>query len=96
MSTGTILKALNNSREFVKLLALRPGEDVPVATSDDRVGVVVVASAICARAHGNNPSWLRHLIVSVVGVVFWMLMFLRLTLVVAGSLLMCVIGKWVC
>jgi hypothetical protein len=37
--------------------------DDPVATADDAVAVVVVASAVGAAAHTDDPAWLRHLIV---------------------------------
>jgi hypothetical protein len=35
----------------------------PVAASGDRVAVVVVTSAVCATAHGNDPPRLGHLVV---------------------------------
>jgi len=35
----------------------------PVASSCDRVAVVVVSSSVGAAAHGNNPSWVGHLVV---------------------------------
>ena len=34
---------------------------IPVAATDDSVGVVVVASAVGAAAHRYHPSRLRHL-----------------------------------
>lgn len=37
--------------------------DNPVATTDDRVGVVVVTTTICTASHGDDPPWLWHLIV---------------------------------
>ena len=39
--------------------------DDAIAASDDRVAVVVVSTTISAAAHGNDPSRLRHLIVSI-------------------------------
>lgn len=38
--------------------------DDSVATSGDRVGVVVVATTVGARAHGDDPSGVRHLVVN--------------------------------
>lgn len=35
-----------------------------VATSDNRVGVMVVATTVGAGTHGDNPSWLGHLVVN--------------------------------
>ncbi len=35
-----------------------------VATSNNTVGVVVVTTTVGARAHGDDPSWLWHLIVN--------------------------------
>lgn len=34
-----------------------------VASTNNRVAVMVVSTAVCARSHGNDPSWLRHLVV---------------------------------
>lgn len=34
-----------------------------VATSDDAVRVVVVTTTVRTRTHGDDPSWLRHLVV---------------------------------
>lgn len=34
-----------------------------IAASHHRVWVVIVATAVCARAHRDDPSWLGHLIV---------------------------------
>lgn len=35
-----------------------------VATSNHRVRVVVISSSVRAGTHGNDPTWLRHLIVN--------------------------------
>jgi hypothetical protein len=35
----------------------------PIATTDDRVAVMVVSTAVCARAHRNDPTRFRHLVV---------------------------------
>jgi hypothetical protein len=36
----------------------------PVASSGDRVAVVVVTTSVGAATHGDDPSWIGHLIVN--------------------------------
>lgn len=38
--------------------------DDSVATSNHRVRVVIVSTSVCAGTHGDDPSWLWHLIVN--------------------------------
>lgn len=35
-----------------------------VATPNNRIGIMVVATTVSTRAHGNHPSWFRHLIIN--------------------------------
>lgn len=34
-----------------------------IAASDDGIGVVIVTTTVGARTHGDDPSWLWHLVV---------------------------------